>query len=276
MGVVMAKNLVQFQKGLSEPAFRSQYGTEEQCREALLSWRWPQGFVCPRCRQTRSVIRKTRPLDQCARCRHQVSLIAGTIFHSPKLPLRTLFAAIYHLTQSKKGISSLALGRRLGVSPFTAWKIQHKLRQVMLERDHDQPLEGPRVAVDDAALGGERSDGTTGRGASGKTPFVAAVETTVDRKPVRVTFRRVASFSREQIKRWAGQHRRPGGTVYSDGLGCFLGLGDAGCAHHPILTGSGKKAVQNPTFKWVSTLLGNLKNRLTGTYHALRAKHVPR
>ncbi len=74
---------------------------------------------------------------------------------------------MYHLTQGKKGLSSRELGRRLGVSQTTAWKLQHKLMQVMLERDHDQPLTGARVEVDDAYLGGERSDGTTGRGTSG-------------------------------------------------------------------------------------------------------------
>lgn len=31
----MARNMVQFQKGLSEPEFERQYGTEEQCRAAL-------------------------------------------------------------------------------------------------------------------------------------------------------------------------------------------------------------------------------------------------
>jgi hypothetical protein len=86
------------------------------------------------------------------------------------LPLTTWFAAMYHLTQSQTGMSSLELGRRLGVSQTTAWKREHKLMQVMLERDHEQPLTGERVEVEDADLGGERSDGTTGRGASGKTP----------------------------------------------------------------------------------------------------------
>src|SRR3954453_12338336 len=104
----MAKNVVQFQKGLSEAAFRSQYGTEEQCRAALFSWRWPQGFVCPKCGGTHSVVLRTRPIYQCSTCRHQVSLIAGTIFHSTKLRLTTWFAAIYHLTQGRTACPALS------------------------------------------------------------------------------------------------------------------------------------------------------------------------
>ena len=180
----MAKNVVQFQKGLSEAAFRSQYGTEEQCRAALFSWRWPQGFVCPKCGGTHSVVLRTRPLQQCSTCRHQVSLIAGTIFHSTKLRLTTWFAAIYHLTQGKNGLSSLELARRLGVSHYTAWKIQHKLMLVLLGRVQDKPLTGVRIEVDDAYIGAERSGGKRGRGSAGKTPFVAAVETTAEGRPV--------------------------------------------------------------------------------------------
>ncbi len=206
----MAKNIVQFQKGLSEAAFRLQYGTEEQCRAALFSWRWPQGFVCPKCGGTHSVVLRTRPVHQCSTCRHQVSLIAGTIFHATKLPLTTWFAAIYHLTQGKNGLSSLELARRLGVSHYTAWKIQHKLMQVMLERDQDKPLTGERIEVDDAYIGGERSGGKRGRGSAGKTPFVAAVETTAEGRPVRVKFSRVANFRRVSIKGWASASRRAG------------------------------------------------------------------
>ena len=45
----MARNPVQFQKGISLNEFLSLYGTEQQCFDALYHWRWPNGFVCPNC-----------------------------------------------------------------------------------------------------------------------------------------------------------------------------------------------------------------------------------
>src|SRR5215475_11500859 len=65
-------------------------------------------------------------------------------------------------------------------------------------------------------------------------------------------------------------------TVVSDGLHCFTGVGNAGWVHQPIITGSGRKATLNPAFKWVNTTLGNIKSAITGTYRAIRDKHVPR
>ena len=43
----MARNQVQFQKGLSEARFAEIYGAEEQCHAALVKWRWPNGFEGP-------------------------------------------------------------------------------------------------------------------------------------------------------------------------------------------------------------------------------------
>src|SRR4029450_10941345 len=96
-------------------------------------------------------------------------------------------------TQTKQGISALELSRRLDVSYNTAWAMHHKLRQVMLERNQDKLLDG-RIEMDDAYLGGERSGGKRGRGSPGKTPFLAAVETTPEGKPVRLKLCRVPSF----------------------------------------------------------------------------------
>ena len=187
----MARNTVQFQKGLSEPEFERQYGGEEQCRAAVVASRWPDGFSCPECGGRQYSLVKTRDLFQCSACRRQTSPIAGTIFASTKLPLRIWFRALYHMTQTKQGISSIELGRRLGVKQTTAWTIRHKLKQVMMERDGAKPLTG-RVEMDDAYVGGERTGGKRGRGAPGKTPFVAAVETTPEGKPIRMKLGRGA------------------------------------------------------------------------------------
>ena len=104
----MARNPIQFQPGLSLPAFLEQYGTEAKCQDALFQHRWPRGFECPDCGNTTGC-RLARGLYQCHRCRHQTSLTAGTIFHATHLPLTTWFLAIYLLTQRKSGISALAL-----------------------------------------------------------------------------------------------------------------------------------------------------------------------
>ena len=107
-----------------------------------MRWRWPSGFVCPVCAGQHHSFVKTRALYQCTACRRQTSVIAGTIFAATKVPLCTWFRAMYHLTQSKGGISSIELGRRLGVTQTTAWKIKHKLMQAMMERDATKRLTG--------------------------------------------------------------------------------------------------------------------------------------
>src|ERR1700735_169701 len=43
-----ASNRVQHQKGLSDDAFEQRYPDEEACRKAWFTWRWPEGFKCPR------------------------------------------------------------------------------------------------------------------------------------------------------------------------------------------------------------------------------------
>jgi len=110
----MTKNPIQFQEGLSLRAFREQYGTEEQCSEMLFKWRWPKGYRCPKCGYNKYRNVKDHKVYQCHRCHQQISVLAGTIFHSSKLPLRVLFFFRYLLTRSKNGISSTVLRRVYG------------------------------------------------------------------------------------------------------------------------------------------------------------------
>jgi ribosomal protein L37AE/L43A len=261
-------------KGLSEAAFRERFGTEEACRKALFEMRWREGLTCPACGNRSFCRLRTRALFQCNRCKRQVRLAAGTMFQDTKLPLTTWLAAIYHLTQSKNGISSIELGRRLGVKRQTAWLMKHKLMRAMGGREAQKPrLEG-RVEIDDAYLGGERPGGKRGRGAAGKQPFVAAVETTAGRRPKRLRLSVVKGFRKKEIERLAKREFAPGSNVVSDGLSCWPAVERAGCQHFPIATGSGKRAAGWAPFRWVNTTLGNIKTALAGTYHHVSAKHA--
>ena len=65
----MARNLVQFQKCLSEQEFDRLYGTEELCRAVVIAARWPDGFECPACGGRKHSVIKSRGLFQCSACR---------------------------------------------------------------------------------------------------------------------------------------------------------------------------------------------------------------
>ena len=217
-------------RGLSDEAFREAFGTEEQCRAALLRLRWPDGFLCPCCGHRGHCVLAGRGLYQCNRCKKQTSPTAGTIFHATKLPLTLWFAAIHLIVTAKNGISSVELGRRLGVKQPTAWAVKHKIMAVMARREGETPLTG-RVEMDDAYLGGVRSGGKRGRGAAGKTPFVAAVSTSPEGRPRKLKLAPVKGFRKREIARGAKHWLAPGAAVVTDGLGCWSALDEAACSH---------------------------------------------
>jgi transposase-like protein len=261
-------------RGLSEVEFRGRFGTEEACCQALFETRWREGLTCPACGHRGFCALKTRRLFQCNRCKKQVRLTAGTVFQDTKLPLTTWFAAIYHLTQAKGGISSVELGRRLGVKQGTAWLTRHRLMRAMAAREAEKPRLSGRVEIGDAYLGGERQGGKRGRGAAGKTPVVAAVETTAERKPRRLKLTVVKGFRKREVEKLAERDFAPGSNVVSDGLSCWPAVEKAGCDHFPMVTGSGRRAANRTPFRWVNTTLGNIKTAIAGTYHHVSAKHA--
>ena len=263
-------------KGLSEAAFRERFGTEAACREALFAMRWREGLTCPACGHRGFCQLKTRKVFQCNRCKKQLSLTAGTVFQDTKLPLTTWFAAVYHLTQGKNGISSIELARRLGVRQPTAWLVKHKLMRAMAAREAAKPKLAGRVEIDDAYLGGGRPGGKRGRGAAGKTPIIAAVETTAERRPRRLRLAVVKGFRKREVERLAEAAIEPGSTVVSDGLSCWPAVEKAGCSHRPMVTGSGKRAANWAPFRWVNTTLGNVKAAIVGTYRQISPKHADR
>jgi hypothetical protein len=270
----MAKNKIQFQKGISINEFLEKYGKEEQCEECLFNMRWPHGFQCPKCGNDKYYQLKRRNLFQCSTCHHQTSLTANTLFEATKLALVVWFLAIYLITQEKNGISILELSRHLGVSYNAAWRLKHKLMQAMKERDDQKPLDGC-VQIDDVYWGGVQQ-GVRGRGAKGKRPFVAAVSMNEDGHPERMRFSVVEGFNSKEITAWAKAHLAPKSLVISDGLQCFRGVEKAEVFHQAIVTGGGPDCVKLPYFKWVNTMISNVKNSMHGTYHSINLKHLPR
>ncbi len=266
----MATNPIQFQHGMSIPEFLASFGTEAQCAEAVRQARWPQGFRCPRCGDAQHYVvgHGARKLFQCQACRHQTSLTSGSVMEHTKLALTTWFLAIYLISQAKTGLSALAPKRHLGVSYATAWLLHQKINRIMVQQDAAHRLDG-LVQLDDAYLGGERTGGKAGRGSENKVPFVAAVSLNKKGHPLHVKLSLVSGFTAKAIGQWAKASLVPGACVRTDGLGCFAAVTDAGCMHLPMVVGD-RLPRDLPEFKWVNTVLGNLKTTLAGAYHSLK------
>jgi hypothetical protein len=271
----MAKNSIQFQKGLSLSAFLSQYGTEEQCRAALFRMRWPMGFLCPRCDHGCCSEIRSRKVYQCCACRFQASVIQGTIFASTKLPLQLWFLGIYLITQAKDGISSLNLARTIGISANAALRMKHKLQQVMANRDDSRILQG-MLMVDDVYWGGKKRDGKRGRGASGKMPLIAALSLSPEGHPLYLKLSHLKGFTRKEIRAWSTRYICPDSHVVSDGLNCFTAVTETPCSHEPIITYQGGRYDDGKVFQWLNTVIGNVKNALRGTHHAVSENHLSR
>ena len=210
----MPRSPVQFQKGQSLAEFTDRYGSEEQCRAALFQARWPQGFECPECGRKRCCRLRCRNVFQCTRCRHQVSLTAGTVFANTKLPLTRWFLAML-LTQSKNGLSAMALGRQLGVSYNTAWSfLKHKLMQVMKERDQSGRA-GPHRAGGRCLPGGRNPRRQTRTRGAGQDAIRGGRAGDRRRcRPVALRMSCVKGFRKQEIAAWAHRHLRRETVVY--------------------------------------------------------------
>jgi hypothetical protein len=106
-----------------------------------------------------------------------------------------------------------------------------------------------------------------GRGSENKVPFVAAVSLNDAGNPLYAKVTPVSGFTSEAIAKWARSNLTPGADVLSDGLACFAAVTEAGCTHRVQIVGQ-RKPRDLPQFKWVNTVLGNLKTMLSGAYKA--------
>src|SRR5260370_41347752 len=114
------------------PQFQRLFSDEDACLAYLERLRWPKGFRCPACGQTKAWQSKRR-LWVCQACERQTSVTAGALFAGTRTPPTARFAAIWQLVGQKQGMSALGLQRLMGLgSHETRFAPLHNLRRAMV------------------------------------------------------------------------------------------------------------------------------------------------
>ena len=208
---------------------------------------------------------------ECAACRHQVSLTAGTILHNTKTPLTVWFWATYLMTTDKRGISALLLQRQLGLRRYeTAWMMLHKLRRAMVNTARE-PLHGD-IEMDDTWVGGPQPGLRGSRHLKGRKAalVLVAVEKRGDISG-RIRMTVIPDIKQTTVLAFVKQQVAPGSTIFSDGLKGYDGLRAADVRHvgrtQPIRTAL-RKGVP-PVVPLADRAIGNLQQWLIGTYHGV-------
>ena len=228
----MAVPASQLRGGVDYPRTRLEldefFPDDAACLEYVEGLRWPEGFVCVGCGGLGEVWRASRGRLVCPHCRRQTSVLAGTVFHRTRSPLRLWFLAAWELTSQKYGANALGLQRVLGLGSYkTAWVWLHKLRRAMVRPDRDQ-LSGV-VQVDESYVGGVEA-GVRGRETIKKA--IVAIAAEVDgRKIGRIRLRWVPDLSAPVLRGFVKDSIAPASTVHTDGWPSYQGLAKLGFRH---------------------------------------------
>jgi transposase-like protein len=252
--------------------FDQWFATEQACLDYLQRLRWPDGFVCPKCKG-RKAWQMGSGLIRCIECHNDVSAIAGTIFHGTRKPLKTWFQAIWYVTSQKFGGSALGLKRILGLSSYqTAWSWLHKMRRAMVLPGR-QPLSGT-VEVDETLVGGKDKGGKRGRGAGKKTIVIVALEVFDPKGFGRVRMQGIPDVSGKSLIPFICNEVAQGSTVATDCWSGYNGLEKSGYVHNKInISASGDPAHVN--LPGVHRIASLLKRWLLGTHQgAVRPTHL--
>ena len=256
----------EFPKTVQE--FQDWFATEDLCRDYMFRLRWPEGFRCPRCRNSQAW-KMGRDLFRCTECDLETSLTAGTLLQDTRKPLRLWFQAMWYVTNQKQGVSAMGLQRALGLGCYqTAWTWLHKLRRAMVRPGRDR-LQGT-VEVDETFVGGPRP-GKRGRGASGKVVVLVAAQQ--DGKRVgRIRLRRIADASAKSLETAVKEMVEPSSVVRTDEWLGYNGLEAQGYSHEVVRK---KFAVGDNLLPLASRVAALLKRWLLGTHQgAVRPSHL--
>jgi transposase-like protein len=164
--------------------FRKLFPNDSACLDKIFKLRFGNLEVCPECENKANFRRiTTRRSYQCKHCYYQIYPTAGTVFEKTTTPLSYWFYAIYLMTATRNGVSAKELERQLGVTYKCAFRMAHKIRELMSKKNFNQ-LNG-FVEIDETYVGGKFS-GKRGRGSENKEIVFGMLERCGDVKAIHV------------------------------------------------------------------------------------------
>ena len=143
-------------KDLSLPELFDMFPNDRAVMEWFESNIWPDGRKCPRCGYKYTCTSRHPSMPYyCAECGKRFSVRAGTIMEHSKIGYRNWAIATYLQATRPMGISSVHLGRDLGIRQSSAWFLLYRLREAWRTLAGPEPM-ADSVGVDEVYLGGRQ------------------------------------------------------------------------------------------------------------------------
>lgn len=122
-------------------ALPARFRSEVACARIVHSWRWPNGFICPRCANARSYRSRAQTHYRCTDCYYMCSLTAGTVFARSQALLGKWFLCAWLLGRSGHQIETAELGRHLNLCWAAANRMRRELSAALTSHALPPPLE---------------------------------------------------------------------------------------------------------------------------------------